>query len=329
MRRRQEGGRTRPPAGRPTSSSSSHTRSRRPESAQQRSFSQQLLWLFGALIASAVFYLTPVSEIITREILLPLVPLNSDFELGRQALLELPSKDISRSSWSPLLNSVSHELIDTLKRSSGNGQKSEIPSSSSSYKWNVGIVRSDAINAFALPGGVIRVTDTLLEALQPTRGELAALIGHEMGHVLHRHSQARMLQTKVVSWIVQALVYEDHDENQETFGEALGELLTKSAAWLGQQRFSRLDEYQADATSWQLLVDASKEYGYNPQSLQGLLQKLWNLETGRSENKAHIASVIEDWSRTHPATKDRIDALDKKWKTLPAMDRKRLGSLRV
>lgn len=289
----------------------------RDPSLTDRSVKQQILWIAGALAAFAVFYLTPVSEVVTNQILLPMVPIESDYDMGRQALRELPYVEVPRSTWASLLQSVSRDLVRTLENTQ--------PDQSRWYVWNVAIVRSDAINAFALPGGVIRVTDTLLEALRPTRGELAALVGHEMGHVLHRHSQARLLQSKVVLWIIRALIYDDQDDEQETFGQALGELLAKSAAWLGQQRFSRLDEYQADATSWQLLVDASSRFGYNPQSLHSLLHKLWRLESGNTENKAYMTSVIEDWSRTHPATKDRLQALEQKWKALPFQERRRLG----
>ena len=287
--------------------------------ANDPSLKQQALWIVGAFIAFAIFYLTPVSEILTNEVLLPMVPLESDYEMGRQALHELSYKEVYRSPWNPVLKSVSQDLIRTL----GTGAHSN-------YVWDIAIVRSDDINAFALPGGVIRVTDKLLDVIQPTRGELAALVGHEMGHVIHRHSQARILQSKIVSWIVQAFIYDDHDDVQETFGQALGELLAKSAAWLGQQRFSRLDEYQADATSWELLVDASHKYGgYNPQSLHSLLSKLWNLERGKSDNKDYVLNVVENWSRTHPATKDRLDALEQKWKELPSTEQRRMGRMPV
>jgi Zn-dependent protease with chaperone function len=277
---------------------------------------QQLLLISGALAAFAALYLTPVSEIVTNALLLPMIPLESDYEMGRQALLELPESTVSWSTWSPLLKRVSNDLIQTFDENENNRNVK--------YVWDVAIVRSDAINAFALPGGVIRVTDTLLQAIHPTKGELAALVGHEMGHVIHRHSQARVLQSKIVSWIIQALIYNDRDEVKETYGQAMGELLAKSAAWLGQQRFSRRDEYQADATSWELLANSGK-YGYTPQSLHSLLEKLWKMEKGQSDNKVHVASVLENWSRTHPATKDRLDALDQKWKALPVQEQRRLG----
>jgi Zn-dependent protease with chaperone function len=136
--------------------------------------------------------------------------------------------------------------------------------------------------------------------------------------VVHRHSQARLLQRQVVTYILQALVYSDQDPHEENFGEALGELLLQSANWLGQQSFSRKDEYQADATSWDLLL---KSKTYNPQALQSLLEKLWSLQDGAA---AGAGDGHTSWESTHPGTFDRIQALDGKWKDLSFQERRRL-----
>ena len=78
---------------------------------------------------------------------------------------------------------------------------------------------SQIVNAFALPGGIVRVTDSLLQNLALTDGELAALLGHEMGHILHRHSQKRAVKNKLLSTIWGAFVYEDNDGYDESFGD--------------------------------------------------------------------------------------------------------------
>lgn len=153
----------------------------------------------------------------------------------------------------------------------------------------------------------------MLKELKPTEGELAALVGHEMGHIIHRHSQARILQQELLSYIFKALTYEDDDPHQETFGEAIGELLLKSADWLGQQSFSRSNEYQADATSWDLLLQSKR---YNPKALQSLLTKLWQYH-GKQGGKT-------SWESTHPGTLDRIQALEQKWKGLDYKQRQKL-----
>ena len=140
-----------------------------------------------------------------------------------------------------------------------------------------------------------------------------SLLGHEIGHCFFRHSQKRVVQQKMFELVIKALTYEDHDEDDESFGEAMGELMVKGAHWFGQQKFSRQDEYQADATGWSLLLESKN---YNPKSVQSLLTKLWTLN-GK-------APTTLDWMSTHPATEDRIEALQEKWRDLDYRDRRRL-----
>jgi len=163
---------------------------------------------------------------------------------------------------------------------------------------------------------------------------LSLLTTAEMGHVVHRHGQARVVQQHLLQYVLRAILYEDYDEDEETFGQALGELLLKSARWFGEQRFSRRDEYQADATSWEILSDSGR---YNPQSLRSLLQKLQALEetggggTGRKGGGQDplFARKAMEWSRTHPATGERIVALQRKWDELPAKERRRLSRIPI
>jgi predicted Zn-dependent protease len=185
-----------------------------------------------------------------------------------------------------------------------------------SLPWSFGVVRADVINAFALPGGIVRVSDTLLRQLNLSDAELAALIGHEMGHILHRHSQARLLQDQLISYLFRAVFYEDNDNFQESFGEAVGELLLKSASFLGKQSFSRKNEYEADAKAWELLLLSKR---YSPKAVESLLQKLWDVSGGSGNTS---------WESTHPGTKDRIEALKIKWEELPVLERQRLGMLK-
>lgn len=280
--------------------------------------------------------MTPISDWLTT-LLLYQIPLEADAQLGKQALQEFPYQTIYHPHWSPLVSQVGQELIETLDQSSiailkqsgsdsvrlleesmptldsGSSQRSRL-GSGANFDWEFSVVKAPSVvNAFALPGGIIRVTDELLETLSPTRGELASLLGHEIGHCLYRHSQKRIIQQKMLQLVISAMIYEDFDEDEETFGEALGELLLNSAKWFGQQKFSRRDEYQADATAWALLQESQ---AYNPQSVQSLLTKLWDLQ-GKTPTTL-------DWMDTHPATESRIDVLHEKWKELSRREQRRL-----
>lgn len=346
-------------------SSSSNGRRRRQRTAssprrQQRTddikSKNHSLLLLSFLAGLGLWYWTPISDVLTT-ILLRQVPLEADIALGRQAKRSFPYPTIQHRTWSPIVSQVGNELVTALAMTDDPrhilGSHVEDAHSSSSwvdvimsgldavldnagtttnhknladrYRWDFGVVQAPLVNAFALPGGVIRVTDQLLEQLSPTRGELAALLGHEMGHVLHRHSQARILQTELFQKVVAALTYEDHDEDDETFGQALGELLLQSANWFGQQKFSRANEFQADATGWNLLRESQS---YNPQAVKSLLDKLWALE-GRSKSGTggkNDGGPALAWTSTHPATEDRIGALEQKWQHLTKRERRRLQS---
>jgi len=287
---------------------------------QQKSGKQQLLLLLGMGGLLVTWFMTPLSEWVVNLILLS-VPIEADLEMGQQALASLPYRQVP-DRWG--VKEIGYDLIQTFCSSSSSSQnndftnsftrnsKRELCSAHGGNNWSFGVIHADFANAFALPGGIIRVTDTLLHQLQLSNGEIAALLGHEMGHVIHRHSQARLVEKKILSFLVNALVYEDHDDHRETFGEAIGELLLQSASFLGEQKFSRRDEYQADEMAWNLLVSSQT---YKPTAVKSLLSKLWSTHGGSGETS---------WESTHPGTKDRISALEEKWNDLSRKQQRKL-----
>lgn len=292
----------------------------------------------------AAWYTTPISDFVTELVLFE-VPIEADLELERQARRELVRADYDYH-WSPILSRIGRELLQTLQKSDFSFSRTSPKhyQHSYSYNWDFGIIASDkSINAFCLPGGTIRVTAALLETLQPTSGEIAALLGHEMGHVLARHAQKRMLSQQLLQSVASALLLDSDSlsssnnnrrnryprrQQSKSLGQAVGETLLGATDWLGRQRFSRRDEYQADAVAWDLLTASGT---YNPQSLGSLLKKLARLED-RSRQKASssdsmlLLEQVQAWGRTHPATTDRIRALERKWQNdLSRTQRQRLS----
>jgi len=251
-------------------------------------------------IILAAWFLTPVSDYVA-DVVMYTVPIESDVELGLQSWKAMKSQyppvrdtyGIQRIGW---------DLVGTLTM-----QQHHID-------WDFSVVKAPFANAFALPGGIVRVTDGLLKQLHLSDAEIAALVGHEMGHVVHRHSQKKLMKQKLFSTILQAVVYEDNDGYDESFGEAVSEILLKGASWLGEQSFSRRDEYQADEAAWRILVASKK---YDPRAVAGMLSKLWSLEGGKGKTR---------WESTHPGTADRIQALQEKWDGLSYREKKQLSS---
>ena len=117
------------------------------------------------------------------------------------------------------------------------------------------------VNALALPGGQIFITLGLLDRLE-TESQLAAVLAHEIGHVIHRHASERMAKanfrtTTNVAW------------ETATGNEGSGGV----AAWLSQLmdlRYGRGQELESDAYAIGLLQDA----GYRPDAMIELLDIL-------------------------------------------------------
>ena len=136
-----------------------------------------------------------------------------------------------------------------------------------------------------------------------------------MGHVLHRHSQAQLLKKNLLNIVIKALFYEDGDDHQESFGEAVGELMLTGAKFLGEMRFSRQDEYEADDAAFDILADSSV---YDPRSVKSLLEKLWSLSGDSGQTS---------WDKTHPATGERIKALSTRWNDMSWYEKRKFNGL--
>jgi predicted Zn-dependent protease len=178
----------------------------------------------------------------------------------------------------------------------GNALLSSMPPDlTSGYQWRFDVIDKTYVNAFAFPGGSIFVTDELIEDLKVTDDELAAVIAHEIGHIVHRHSVKNVVQQMAVMLAWQAIFYEDDDDHKESFGEAIGELLIKKATLFAGLSFSRSHEFQADDEGWKAMV---KTAGYNPIGMITFFEKLRQL-TPEDDGTTH-------WDSTHPGTADRI-----------------------
>lgn len=94
------------------------------------------------------------------------------------------------------------------------------------YQFDFHLLADDkTVNAFALPGGQIFVTMGLLKLLQ-TEGELAGVLGHEIGHVVARHSAEHMAKAKLTEGLSGAAVMAAYDPNDP---KSVGSRRTNSA----------------------------------------------------------------------------------------------------
>ena len=117
------------------------------------------------------------------------------------------------------------------------------------------------VNAFALPGGQVFITAALYKRLQ-TRGQLAGVLGHEVGHVLMRHGAQRLAQQKLTQGLVGAAGVAGGDANSAQMAAAIANLVN--------MKYGRDDELESD--HWGVILMA--EAGYNPNALVGVMQIL-------------------------------------------------------
>src|SRR5918999_3268620 len=121
------------------------------------------------------------------------------------------------------------------------------------------------INAFALPGGQIFITEGLLRRLE-TSGQLAGVLGHEVAHVVARHGAEHIAKQQLTQGLTGAAVlatYDPSDPSSRTSAAV--------AAMIGQlvtMRFGRQDELESD----RLGVWLASEAGYDPRSMIGVMK---------------------------------------------------------
>jgi predicted Zn-dependent protease len=159
-------------------------------------------------------------------------------------------------------------------------------------RWEVTVFKDDTANAFALPGGKIGVHTGLLKVAK-NQDQLAAVLGHEVGHVIAHHSNERMsLQyaTQTGTQLLAALAGTDSGEKQALFA-----LLGVGTQYGIALPFSRKHEAEADIIGLRLMAKA----GFDPgQSVQ-----LWrNMAAANGDGPPEFLS-------THPSNQTRIEGL--------------------
>jgi beta-barrel assembly-enhancing protease len=160
-----------------------------------------------------------------------------------------------------------------------------------SMPYSFRCVNATYINAYAFPGGSIAVTRGILLKLK-SEAELAALIGHELGHVNARHSAQQMSKGTISSMLVGSIAAVVGSRNSQ-----LGQL-AQQIGMVGQGVFlatySRDNEREADSLGNQYMVNA----GYSTYGFVGLMELL------NSMSKGHNASA-EMLFATHPMGSER------------------------
>ncbi|WP_292990062.1 M48 family metallopeptidase [Nitrosomonas sp.] len=159
--------------------------------------------------------------------------------------------------------------------------------------WEVVVFEDETLNAFALPGNKIGVHTGMVDMVD-NQDQLASVIGHEVGHVLAKHSNERMSQklgAQVGVSLIAAVA-----APQTALGQTAVSLLGVGAQYGVIMPFSRLHESEADNIGVELMAKA----GFDPRESITLWQKMAQASQG--------AQPIEFLS-THPSHATRIGDL--------------------
>ena len=169
------------------------------------------------------------------------------------------------------------------------------------YPFEFHLLRDDqSVNAFALPGGQVFITAALFNKLQ-NEDQLAGVLGHEVGHVLAKHSNEQMSKSGLLKGL----------------GGAAGTLLGGDSMGANSQiagmvnhvltmKYGRSDEYEADEIGVILMAAA----GYDPNQMLGVLEILKKLGAGGRQS---------EMMSSHPYPENRIKRL--KTEILPKVNK--------
>lgn len=177
------------------------------------------------------------------------------------------------TGWQALVDNVGNKLVN-------NSIAKETP-----YKYEFHLLAdSKTINAFALPGGQIFITYALFSQLE-NEDQLAGVLGHEIGHVLGKHSAERIGETEFWKTV--------------STGASVGADIGGLVGGIGQQTLlknGRGDELESDELGVQFMIDA----GYNPEELIGVMEIL---KAAAGPNR------VPEFQSTHPDPDNRIEKI--------------------
>jgi predicted Zn-dependent protease len=144
------------------------------------------------------------------------------------------------------------------------------------------------VNAFALPGGQVFITYALLARLQ-TEGQLASVLGHEVGHVVARHGAQQIAKQQLSQGLTGAVLVASGSEDSARMAQMVAQMVNMS--------YGREDELQSDALGVRFMSQA----GYDPRAMIGV-QEILAASSG--------GAAPPEFFSTHPSTGNRIQTIE-------------------
>lgn len=168
------------------------------------------------------------------------------------------------------------------------------PAGKTPYRFEFHLLADpQTINAFALPGGQVFITEGLLKKLE-TEGQLAGVLGHEVGHVVARHGAEHIAKQQLTQGLTGAAVLATYDPSNPStqYSAAVAAMLGS----LVNMKFGRDDEIESDKLGVRFIGAA----GYDPRAMIRVMEIL--AEAGGSRRQPEFFS-------THPNPERRIERI--------------------
>jgi predicted Zn-dependent protease len=204
--------------------------------------------------------------------------------LGLQAAPEMvqmhggPSRDREAQA---TVSRIGNELLDGLdKQLQAEGRENPYREN---FKFTL-LNDPNTVNAFALPGGQVFITAALYRDLK-TEGQLAGVLGHEIGHVIERHGNKRMAQNQLFQGLAAAGGVAGGDQQSAQMAQAVAQMV--------QMKYGRGDELASDKWGVRLTYLA----GYDPRAMIGVMEVLDNASGG---------AAPPEFFSTHPKPANRV-----------------------
>ena len=205
-----------------------------------------------------------------------LIPTAYEVSIGQGMAQQVRAQEkvLPDSLWQAYLDEVGQRIVRVSDRTD--------------LEYHFTVIESDQVNAFAAPGGYVYFYTGLLKKMG-SEAEMAAVMAHEISHVVARHGVKR-LQAAMGAQLAYQLVF-GGDDQSEALNAAIN--LGMGLAFAG---YSRENEREADRYGIIYMTDA----GYDPQGAVAMFQTLQELRGD------HQASSLEMLASSHPEAEERI-----------------------
>ena len=227
-----------------------------------------------ALVAAAAWFFIDRGVPVLAEAVAERIPVEAEARVGESTLEGMERFTLYPSRVPPARQAELRSRLAEMMRAAGE---------STAYRVEFRESKRVGPNAFALPSGIIVITDELV-MLAKADEEILGVLAHEVGHVRYRHTMRRLLEGSATALLIAGLTGDIASTTS---------LAASAPALLLQTRYSRDDERQADAYAMALM----QKSGISPRHLAAILDRIESSVKGHEGAPTFLSS--------HPATKER------------------------